>query len=414
MKAEIIAVGNELLSGCTTDTNSVFLSKELLALGIEIIKKVIVEDNREEILDALKEAIEKAEIVIITGGLGPTHDDITKKTVSSYFNRRLVLNDKLFRKIERFFIDRATKMPTVNTTQALVPHGATILDNPIGTAPGILLTEQNVDIIMLPGVPIEMEAIFSGTLKEMLGSRSKEKVFLSKNLHTTGISESALYEKVRNLKWKRNIAFLPFPKGVDIEIAVEADSVESGRETLSMIEDAIVEKVDYYYYGSDGETLERVIGILLTMRKKKLSVAESCTAGLLMKRITDVPGSSFYFHGGVVSYSNEAKVQILKVRKGDIKKRGEVSQEVARQMASGVKDLFESDIGISITGIAGPSGGTENKPVGLVYIALADGEDNFAKEYHFSGTREIIREKSAQAALDLLRKKMLGMENINE
>jgi len=410
VKAQIIVIGSELLSGYVIDTNSVYLCEELLKLGIEVVKKVIVQDKKEEILCALKEGVQKADIVILTGGLGPTYDDITKKTVSSFFNRRLILSDKLFRKVEKLSLTRKTKMVTIKSTQALVPHGAVILDNPIGTTPGLLLTEQNADVIMLPGVPIEIEAIFRASLRPFHEKKNKERIVLSKNLHTTGISESALYEKLKSLKVKEFTVFLPFPKGVDIRITIESDSIEEGRERLSRMEDSIVERIDNYYYGSNGETLERVIGILLTMRKKKLAVAESCTAGLLMKRITDIPGSSFYFHGGVVSYSNEEKVKILKVKKGDIKQQGAVSEEIAKQMACGVKNLFNADIGISITGIAGPAGGTENKPVGLVYIGVFDGVDNFAKKYNFSGTRGIIREKSAQAALDLLRKTLLGME----
>ncbi len=409
MKAEIIVIGNEIVSGFIIDTNSSFLSSELLKLGIEVRRKIVIPDIKNEILKSLKEGIEMADLLIFTGGLGPTHDDITKMSISSFLKRRLVLNDNLLLKIKEHFRKKGVEMPQVNTSQALIPQRSTILDNPLGTAPGLLFEEENAVIILLPGVPEEMKAIFNTSVRPYLEKKNGKKVILSKIIHTTGISESALYELLKDIEKTENLAFLPFFLGVDIRVTVKSVSLKNAQDELKRKTDSIIDKVGDYYCGSDDETLERVVGMLLLMQRKTLSIAESCTAGLLMKRITDIPGSSNYFVGGIVSYSNDAKIQILNVDKKALKQKGAVSSEVAIGMADGVRNLLKADYGISITGIAGPTGETKDKPIGLVHIGFADEKEKCSKVYHFTGTRDIIREQAAQAALDLLRRRLLGI-----
>lgn len=409
MEAIIIVIGNEVVSGCVVDRNSAFLSSELQRLGIRVIKKVIIPDEKDEILKSLHEGTERAELIILTGGLGPTHNDITRKTVSSFLKRRLILNDKLLTKLKEHFAEKGIEMPQVSTSYALVPQGATILDSTIGAAPGFLFEEKFGTIILLPGTPYEMEAIFNKSVLPYLRKKEK-KIILSQTIHTTGISEAELYERLKGIKKMENVVFLPLSTGIDIRVIQESDTTENARDELLSITDSIIDKLDDFYYGSDNETLEIVVGILLSMRRKKLAIAESCTAGLLMKRVTDVPGSSNYFVGGVVTYSNEAKIRILKVNKEYIKRKGAVSGKVAERMAEGVRKLLKADYGVSITGIAGPSGEMKEKPIGLVYIGISDETSTISKVYHFTGTRETIREQSAQAGLDLLRKKLLGME----
>ncbi len=409
MKAEIIIVGNEILSGYIVDTNSAFLSSELLKLGIEVIRKTVIPDKKSEILTSLQEGIERADIIILTGGLGPTHDDITKNSVASFLKRRLVLNDKVLTKVKEHFKKKDAEMPQVNTSQALIPQGTILLDNPVGTAPGLLFEEEENIIILLPGVPTEMKEIFTTAVQPYLAKQSAGKIILTKTINTTGISESALYEKLRDILKTENIAFLPFFAGVKIRATVESKTLKGAQNKLSRITDSLIDKIDDFFYGSDDETLERVIGILLSMRRRTLSVAESCTAGLFMKRITDVPGSSHYFLGGVVSYSDDVKKKILKVSSKILKQKGAVSSEVAKEMAEGVRNLLKADYGVSITGIAGPTGDTEKKPIGLVYIGVSDQKKTYSKEFHFTGTRDIIRAQAVQAALDLLRRRLLGI-----
>ena len=409
MKAEIITVGNEILSGYIVDTNSAFLSSELLKLGIEVIRKTVIPDKKSEILTSLQEGIERADIIILTGGLGPTLDDITKKSVASFLKRRLILNDKILTKVKEHFKKKDAEMPQVNTSQALIPQGTIVLDNPVGTAPGLLFEEEENIIILLPGVPTEMKEIFNTAVLPYLVKQNGGKIILTKTINTTGISESALYEKLKDILKTENIAFLPFFAGVKIRVTVESKTLKGSQNKLSRITDSLIDKIDDFFYGSDDETLERVIGILLSMRRRTLSVAESCTAGLFMKRITDVPGSSHYFLGGVVSYSDDVKKKILKISSKILKQKGAVSSEVAKEMAEGVRNLLKADHGVSITGIAGPTGDTEKKPIGLVYIGISDQKKTYSKELHFTGTRDVIREQAVQAALDLLRRRLLGI-----
>jgi nicotinamide-nucleotide amidase len=409
LKAEIVAIGNEVLFGYVIDTNTAFIASELHKAGIEVLRKSVIPDTKDEILRSLREALERSDLVILTGGLGPTHDDITKKTISSFLKKRLILNEKILLSVKTHFARKGIRMPQVNTSQALVPQGAIALENPLGTAPGLLFEEAFGTIILLPGVPAEMREIFSNSVIPYLSKKGEHQAIAIQTIHTTGISESELYERIKSMRMSAAIAFLPFFTGVDIQVTVRADSSENAHDELKRTAGRIMEKIDDYYYGSDDETMERVIGILLSMRRKTVAIAESCTAGLAMKRITDVPGSSTYFMGGVVAYSNEAKMEMLNVKEKVLKLKGAVSPEVAKAMAEGVRNLMHADYGISITGIAGPGGATDNKPVGLVYLGIADAKETEALEFLLSGTRETIRVQAAQAALDILRRSLLGI-----
>lgn len=408
-KAEIIAIGNEVLLGQVIDTNSSFIASQLHKIGFLIFRRSAIPDLKDEILFCLKGALQRADLVILTGGLGPTHDDITKKTVSAFLKRRLILNEKVLLSVKSHFARRGIRMPRVNTSQALIPQGAEILQNPIGTAPGLLFEEPYGTIILLPGVPAEMKAIFLESVVPYLVKKNNRRAIAVQTIHTTGITESSLYERLHGIIISADIAFLPTFTGVDIRLTVTSDSEKGARHKLKKISGTIIDTVDDYYYGSDDETLERVIGILLSMRKKTVAAAESCTAGLLMKRITDVPGSSAYFLGGIVSYSNDAKVKLLKVREKVLKLKGAVSPEVAKAMAQGIRTRMKSDLGVSITGIAGPGGETEHKSVGLVFVGFSDTKEAHALRFQFNGTRDVIRQQAAQAALDILRRKLLGL-----
>lgn len=409
LKAEVIAIGNEVLLGHVVDTNSAFIASELHRLGFEVLRKSVISDTKDEILLSLREGLDRSDLIIFTGGLGPTHDDITRKTISAFLKRRLILNDKILLGIKNRFAQRGIKMPQVNTSQALIPQGAEILPNSLGTAPGLLFEEEYGTIILLPGVPAEMKAMFSESVIPHLTNKGDRRGIAVQTIHTTGISESELYERLQGIRTGATVAFLPTFTGVDIQVTMLSDSAEDAKDKLKRLTGKMIDRIEDYYYGSDDESLERVIGILLSMRRRTVAAAESCTAGLLMKRITDVPGSSAYFLGGVVSYSNEIKVNMLKVKETVLKLKGAVSSDIAKEMAKGVRDLTKADFGISITGIAGPSGATENKSVGLVFIGFSDSRETVALRFGFSGSREIIREQAAQAALDLLRRKLLGL-----
>jgi nicotinamide-nucleotide amidase len=409
LKAVIIIIADEVLMGNVVDMNSSFLSSELFKIGIKVKRIVVISDEKEDIVRTLKESLEKADIVILAGGLGPTHDDVTKKTISNFLKKRLILNEKVLEDVKYHFTKKGMLMPQVNTSQALVPQGAVIFDNPLGTAPGLLFEEEFGTIVLLPGVPEELREMFYTGIRPYLEKKEIERIMISQTIHTTGISESEIYERLKDIEKGKTIAFLPNYTGVDIRVTVESDSKESAEDRMKKLTSSIIEKVDDYFYGSDEESLERVIGILLSMRRKTLAVAESCTAGLCMKRITDVPGSSVYFLGGVVSYSNEVKKKLLKVKANDLKEYGAVSNEIAHAMAEGVRNLMKSDYGISITGIAGPGGATEDKPLGLVFIGISDYKITYSKRYQFVGTRDTIRTQAVQVALDILRRRLLGI-----
>lgn len=414
MKAEIITIGDEILIGQTINTNAAFIGEQLTALQIEISHSSVVHDNIKDIIDEFKRAFENNDLIVVTGGLGPTHDDVTRKCVVQFFQTELVTNDEVLSDIKRFFEVRGRVLTKTNEEQSLIPKIAVPIRNSRGTAPGFWIEKGKKIFIVMPGVPYEMKGMMDTfvvpKLEDMIGKR---KVFQKmNNLLTTGIPESVLYDKLGDLEKLLNgasLAFLPNQFGVKMRITATGDSEESVKNKLDEIEQKMRSIIGRFIYGKGDDSLEAIISKLLIDRNLKLAVAESCTGGLISHRITNVSGSSKFLERGIVAYSNAAKVELLKVNEDSIAKHGAVSIEVARQMAEGIKSVSGSDIGLAITGIMGPTGATSNKPVGLVYIGICDDKICTAKEFRFGDDRILNKDRASQAALEMLRRNLLGI-----
>ena len=406
MKAEIITIGDELLYGQIQDFNSSFISEKLTDEGIDVVFKTSVGDDINRIAEAFNIARLRADVIIASGGLGPTSDDLTKKAVVKAFKRNLVFHQEILKQIEDLFHKRGSPMPKINQNQALIPQGAKALSNLWGVAPGIFLQDKETVFFALPGVPVEMKWMLENEVLPILRAKKPEHFILHRKLKTTGISESALYEKIEKLidpKREIKVAFLPGYLGVDIRLTTESRDKNQAQVKIDEFEQKIREVLGTYIYGVDEQTLEEEVGKLLLERKKTIAVAESCTGGLIGARFTNISGSSKYFERGVVTYSNEAKTELLGVPKEIIEKYGAVSEEVAILMAEGVRKLAKTDYGLSVTGIAGPTGGTPQKPVGLVFIGFAHENDSFSQKFLFGEDRKSNRERASQAALNLVR-----------
>lgn len=411
MRAEIIATGTELLAGGVLDTNSLFLSEELLPLGIETAFKTVVGDSEKDMEEAFRRALDRADVVIITGGIGPTEDDITRKVAAKIVKKRLVLNEEALKAIHARLAGRGRDVIVANNRQALIPAGARLLHNPVGIAPGFFIDEDDAFIAVLPGVPREMRAMFNEGLKPALGERSRGKIFIRRRaLHTCGLSESAVNQAIQDvLKREEPVVGLTAKEtGVDIRIISHQAGAERAQSVVDKTEASIREKLGDAVYGVDGQALEEVVGALLKQRRLKIAVAESCTGGLVGARITNIAGSSEYFERAVVTYSNAAKSELLGVPAELIARHGAVSGEVAAAMAQGIRQGAKTDLGLAVTGIAGPGGGTEQKPVGLVYTALASSQGVKTLEHRFLGDREQIRMRASQMALDMVRRHLIG------
>jgi len=412
MKAEIISIGTEHLLGQIVDTNAPYIAQKLALLGIDVFRKTTVGDNQERIAKVLKESLERVDLIIITGGLGPTEDDLTKEAVSKVLGKKLKLDKEIFNKIEQRLAYFKKGIKKGAFKQALIPRGAKILNNRIGTAPGILLDKEGKKILILPGVPKEMIVMMDEEVIPYLSQIKDKECIVSRVLKVWGIGESQVEEKIADiLKSQSNptIALLVKREGVCIRITAKF-SQDKIKEKIKKTEDLLRNRLGDYIYGVDEETMEKVVGTLLKKKKLIISVAESCTGGLLSHLFTNIPGSSTYYQGGIISYSNDVKSSLLKVPYELIKEKGAVSAEVAKEMAKGVRKICVTDIGIGITGIAGPTGGTLQKPVGLVYIALSTPQGEISRKFLFSGNREDVRWKASQTALDLLRRHLIKKE----
>lgn len=414
-RVSIISIGDELLIGQTINTNAAYIGEKLTGLGFEIVRNFTVGDNRESILQTLTESEELSEFIFVTGGLGPTHDDITRSCIVEYFNTKLIFDEKTFERIKKLFERRNIPMPEINREQALVPEIARVIPNNYGTAPGYDISKNGKRFFVMPGVPHEMKGMMEETILPELREyiRSKQIFYNQKILFTTGIPESALYSKLGDVKTlfeDVKVAFLPSQFGVKIRLSMRSNDENYNLTKINLVEQRIREKVGEFIYADENISLEELIGKILTERKLKLAVAESCTGGMICNRITNVPGSSNYFERGVVSYSNESKIQILGVKKKTIEKYGAVSEHTAVEMARGVRLISDADIGISTTGIMGPTGETPTKPIGLVFIGYSDKEKEFAKQFNFADNRIRNKERTSQAALDLLRRVLLNLE----
>ncbi|WP_273842531.1 competence/damage-inducible protein A [Rubrobacter calidifluminis] len=410
--AEVLAIGTEMLLGELVDTNTAWISRRLAALGVGIYRHTTVGDNLGRIAAALQEAASRADLVITTGGLGPTSDDLTNEALARATGRRMVEYAEAREHVERKFREFGRKPSPSNYKQALFPEGTTLIPNPLGTAMGALLESDGTLFATLPGVPQEMRGMFEETLVPLIRERS-EGAIVSRTLWFVGLGESALAERVQDLLDAENptVAPLAGQGKVRLRITARAATPEEAEGQIEPVAREILSRLGRYYFGEDEETLESVVGRLLTEKGRTLALAESCTGGLLAKRLTDIPGSSRYFKEGLVTYSNEAKERLLGVPRELLVRYGAVSEEVARAMAEGVRRLAGSDYGLSVTGIAGPEGGTPEKPVGLVWVGLADAGGTRAEKLNltaWSRSREAIRERSASGAFDLLRRRLEG------
>ncbi len=411
--AFIIATGTELLIGNATDTNSAFIAERLAELGIKTIGKIIVGDKKEEILGAFRLGADLADIIISTGGLGPTKDDLTKETACEFMQVKMEVVDQEAAKLKDFFARRKKAMPDSNIKQAMFPQESVILPNELGTAPGMYLFKNGKIIILLPGPPKEMKKIFTDKVEPLLREKldSQVKKAVTKTIKVFGPGESQVEEMISEIiddPQGCSIALLAVEGEIHIRITAEGENSEDSRKIMEDVTDRIKTKLTDHIYGHDNDTLPSILAELMKENGMTLAVAESCTGGYLAKTITDLPGSSAYFWGGAITYSNEAKNELLGVRKEIIASYGAVSQETALVMAQGIKRIADSSIGLSITGIAGPEGGTETKPVGLVYIAIVGDKLEKVKPLNFTGDRESIRILSVKSALDLIRRSIAG------
>ncbi|MCU7495145.1 MAG: competence/damage-inducible protein A [Ignavibacteria bacterium] len=414
MQAQIITIGDEILIGQTINTNAAYIGEELTKIQIAVSKTTVVGDEESVILQEFKSAFENNDVVIVTGGLGPTHDDITKDCIVKFFNTELEMNYEVLEDVRSIFQRRGRQMAKINETQALVPKIARVIRNTRGTAPGTWIEKDKKIFISLPGVPHEMKEMIDTEVIPGIAKLYKPENHSIKirNLLSTGIAESTLFERLGNISELlegAKLAFLPSQFGVKMRITAEEKNEDLALNKLSEIEQKIRSLVGRYIYGIENDTLEEVVGRLLLERGLTIAVAESCTGGLISHRITNVAGSSSYFERCVVSYSNAAKVEILNVNENTIAQYGAVSLEVARQMAEGVKSVSGTDIGLSITGILGPGGATREKPVGLVYIGICNETLCTAKKFQFSEDRLLNKDRAAQAALEILRRHLLGI-----
>ncbi len=411
MVAEVVSIGTELLLGQIVDTDAAYLAQQLSALGINVYHRATVGDNLQRAASTVRQAVSRADLVILVGGLGPTMDDLTRDVIAEVMDAPLVRDPDIAAHLGRWFAARRATMVETILRQADVPAGATALPNANGTAPGLLLEKNGKIVVALPGPPNELIPLFETSVYPVLRERTagERQVIRSRVLRIVGSGESLVEEAVKDLMQDANPSVAPYAKTGEVHLRVTARAkTEEEADALTGERVArLKERLGDVVYGEDETTLEAAVVALLAEKKRTVATAESCTGGLLAGRITNVPGSSAVFHTGVVTYANESKVHLLKVPQALIGSVGAVSPEVARAMAERVRDLAGTDFGISITGIAGPGGGTEEKPVGLVYIGFADGGKVTAEKHLFSGLRADIRLRTTQAALNTLRRTLL-------
>ena len=411
MQAEIIAIGSEMLTPFRVDTNSLYLTDQLERLGIPVIRKTVVGDNREHLKAVFAEALQRSDLVIGIGGLGPTEDDRTRESVAELLGRPLERSEEVVRMMRERFRAFGRKMPEVNLRQAMVPAGATWLTNDNGTAPGLWMeTDGEKIVLLLPGPPPELKPLFEEYCLAKLRSRAPRQAFATKVLKVTGMAESEVEEKIAPIyRTYENPETTLLASAGEIQIHLRGTGADAGdamrrvEELGERIENALGDAV----FSRGNESLEQVVGLYLMMRGATLAVAESCTGGLLGQRITSVPGSSHYFLGGVVCYSDKLKTKLVGVPESMLKRKGAVSAEVAEALARGIRSRAGATLGVGITGVAGPQGGSPDKPVGTVFISLAEAHRAKTVKHRFPGDRERIRQFATQAALNLVRRKLL-------
>ena len=408
--AEIITIGTEMLLGELVDTNTAWMSSRLAGLGVAVYRHTTVGDNPDRIAGVLKEAAARADLVLTTGGLGPTSDDLTNECLAAVAGRKMVEYSEAREHVDTMFARLGREPSASNYTQALFPEGTELMPNPRGTAMGALLEDNGTLFATFPGVPVEMKGMFEEALEPVVRERS-EGVIASRTLWFIGIGESNLAERVQDFLDAPDptVAPLAGQGKVRLRITARGDTGDAACEKIEPVAAEILSRLGEFFFGEDDETLESAVGRILKERGATLALAESCTGGLLAKRLTDAPGSSEYFVEGLVTYSNEAKERLLGVPESLVADHGAVSEPVARKMAEGVMAGAGADYGLSITGVAGPGGGSDEKPVGLVWLGLAGAGETVAEKLDLSAwsrSREAIRERSANRALDLLRRQL--------
>jgi nicotinamide-nucleotide amidase len=406
MKAEIIAVGSELLTPDRLDTNSLFLTEELNGIGIEVVRKTVVGDNRDLLMEAFRDALQRVPLIIASGGLGPTDDDLTRETVADLLGRKLRHNEEILRHIEGRFRSMGRDMPAVNARQAMVPEGAEILRNPLGTAPGLWLEDSGHFIALLPGPPRELKPLFREEVLPRLERRVSGARLHHREIRVTGLGESHVEQRILPIYSRYpdvQTTILAAPGETQVHLRIWTQDAAHAKKTLDEIVQSFHIALGDRIFSEDGRGLEQVVANELTMNHATIATAESCTGGLLAQRLTSIAGSSSYFLGGVVCYSNELKTAWADVPPEMILARGAVSAEVAVALAEGIRRRVGSTFGVGITGVAGPGGGSEEKPVGTVHVALAHASGTKERGVRFPGDREMIRWQASQLALDMVR-----------
>lgn len=413
MKAEIITIGDEILIGQTVDTNSAFIGHELSMAGIELNRIVSISDSRSAILRALKSSEREADVIIITGGLGPTKDDITKHVLCEYFETSLEVVPEVAAQIEAFFKERGKKMLESNYLQAALPKDCIVLNNPIGTASGMWFEKGGKVFVSMPGVPYEMKRLMNEEVLPRLKSQFALPNILHRTVMTEGLGESFLAEIIKD--WEDSLpsvglklAYLPSPGIVKLRLTAQGDHMESIQNKVDQKVKELEELIPQHIFGYDNESIESVIGKLLIERGETVSSAESCTGGFIAHLITSISGSSAYFDGSIVSYSNDVKINTLKVNPSDIESDGAVSQTVVEQMAINCRKQLNTTYALATSGVAGPDGGSDEKPVGTVWIALAWEDGVFSKKFLFEKNRSRNIKRASNAALSMLKRKLMG------
>lgn len=412
MNCELISVGTEILLGDILNTNVQYLSKALASIGIGVTHHTTVGDNQGRLLDALDIAFGRCDTVILTGGLGPTPDDLTKEACAEYFGKELYPDEKTVKKIEDYFISKNISMPESNKKQALVPEGSIILENRNGTAPGFIMEKDGKTIIILPGPPKEMVPMYRESVEPYLRKFTNE-IILSKNIRTFGIGESAMSEKVADLLEGDNPTVAPYAKSGEalLRVTAKAANEAEAEKLMAPVTDEIISRLGDYIYGIDVLSIEEAVAKLLIERKQTVAFAESCTGGLCAKRLTDISGTSEIFHCGVVSYSNEIKHKVLGVKKETLEKYTAVSEQTAKEMAEGVRRLADATYGVSITGYAGPG---EDYEVGTIYIGISSEKETRAVKlltgHRGASCRDYNRHVAASKAFNELRLTILQGE----
>jgi nicotinamide-nucleotide amidase len=412
LAAEIIAIGSELLMPQFRDTNSLYLTEQLNAAGIPVTMKTIVGDDENYLEHAVRGAMERTPILITIGGLGPTEDDLTRKVVARVMQRQLVLNDDILARLHRRYKARGIEMPPNNARQALVPTGAEILENRNGTAPGLWIKSEKNHVILLPGPPSELKPMFEGSCMPRLHDMAGGVAIARCVFRTACIFESALDTRIAPIYTKyKNIetTVLAKPGQVEVRLTARGKNKEEAERQVRELGDQIERELDEYIFARSEQSLEEVTGMLLVMKNATISVAESCTGGLLAERLTNVPGSSRYFMSGIVTYSNQSKMELAGIPPLLLEMTGAVSPEIAKGLAEGVRQRANTTIGVGITGVAGPTGGSEEKPVGTVHVAVALPTGTVHRQFLFPGDREKIRWQASQAGLDMVRRELMKM-----